>query len=138
MRVRLHILKYEDARDYSEGRHLRFAVVDLDRSKEYPANFLCLLPTRLSFSEKKPNAFEKTFGSQSFDVAKKLLTDALKKEDDEDTRVEIERRVKLLNPESARDKTCPSCGKTFRPNPKKKTKQRYCEDCLKRKYGSRD
>ena len=138
MRVQLYILKYDKATDYSGGKHLRFTVVNLDRAKDYPLNFVCTLPIRLSRNEKKLTTFEEIFGKSSLEVAKKLLTDALKSEGDAESRGEIERRLKLLEPESTREKKCTSCGKTFRTDPKKKFSQRFCEDCVRKKFGSRE
>ena len=126
MRYRLLVLKHENAADYSRGKNLRFTVVDLDRAKDDPANFVCLLPTRLSSNGIKSNRFEGIFGNRSFEVAKKMLTEALESESDNNVRNEIERRLKLLDPESSREKTCVSCGKAFQTDPKKRLKQSFC------------
>jgi len=47
MRAGLLLCKYNDAEDYSVGRRFRFAVVDLDKGKNYPLNFVCMLPMRM-------------------------------------------------------------------------------------------
>ena len=99
MRPQLLILRNNDARDYSAAEHLRFVVVDLDRAKEYPANFVCMLPIRLSFNDNKSTIFERTFGKNSLSLAKKLLADSLKSEADVDFKTEIERRLKLFDPQ---------------------------------------
>jgi hypothetical protein len=57
-----------------------------------------LLPTRISTNAKKVGAFSGIFGDKSLEVAKKLLTEALKSENDNNVRAEIERRLKLLQP----------------------------------------
>jgi hypothetical protein len=137
LRFRLYILKDNYAMDYSEKRRLRIAVVSLDKAKTYPLNFVCTLPLRLSSNEAKLTTFERRFGDKSGEVAKKLLTDALKTEEDEDVRDEIERRLSLLQPESTIAKTCASCGKTFQVNKKKRFRQRFCEECLRKKFGAR-
>lgn len=98
MKARLLVYKYDNAKDYSKGKHLRFAVVDLDKAKSYPSNFVCLLPTRISTKAEKAGSFSGIFGDKSCEVAKKLLIDALKSENDNNVRVEIERRLKLLQP----------------------------------------
>ncbi len=118
-------------------RHLGFTVINLDRAKDYPLNFVCILPLKLGSHENKTTIFGRLFGDKSLESAKALLTDALRSEGDEDVRSEIERRLKLLDPESAREKTCASCGKMFHANPNKKFKQRFCEDCIRKKFGSR-
>lgn len=81
--------------DYSASQHLRFVIIDLDKTKNYPMNFVCLLPKWLGHNH--ATIFEKIFGDQSFKVAKKLLTDALKSEDDIEIRKEIEKRLTFLD-----------------------------------------
>jgi hypothetical protein len=132
----LYILN-NDATDYSGRKKLGFTVVNLDKARGYPLNFVCVLPLRITSSDTKLTTFERRFGDKSLEVAKELLTSALKTEGNEYVRSEIERRLKLLNPDSTREKTCSSCGKTFQTNPKKKINQRYCEGCLRKKFGSR-
>ena len=136
LKARLLVLKQDDFRDYSGAKHLRFAVVDLDRAKDYPLNFVCTLPLRLSSNGKRLTTFEGIFADRSLDVAKKLLNDSLIVERDEEIRAEIQRRLKLLEPEPAREKKCASCGKAFQIDPKKKFGQRFCESCVKKKFGS--
>jgi hypothetical protein len=119
LKARLAVLKQEDFRDYSGAKHLRFAVVDLDRAKEYPLNFVCTLPLRISPNGKRLTAFEKFFEDKSFDMAKKLLTDALRGEEDEEIRAEIQRRLKLLEPEPAGKKKYTPFRRAFRTDPRK-------------------
>jgi hypothetical protein len=138
LRFKLCISRREDVADSSGGKRFRFAVVDLDRAKDYPLNFVCMLPLRVSFDERKACIFSGVFGDRSLEMAKKLLVDALKVEADSDVKAEIERRLKLLEPESLIKKICVSCGKTFQADPKKRSNQRFCEDCIKRKFGSRE
>ncbi len=83
------------------------------------------------------SSFEQRFGDESLKIAKKLLTDALRSEADEDVRDEIGRRLKLLDPESTREKRCASCGKTFLVDSRKKWRKNFCEDCAKKKFGYR-
>ncbi len=120
--------------DYSERRNLRFVIVDLDKAKTYPMNFVCLLPKRLSFNDKKRTAFEKIFENHSLTVAKKMLIDALKSEDEPEVVDEIEKRLSLLDSNFTYEKICFSCGIRFQTNSRKKFKQKYCEDCT-RKFG---
>ncbi len=44
MKLSLHMTKNYNVRDYLKPAHIRIAVIDLDISKEYPANFVCVLP----------------------------------------------------------------------------------------------
>lgn len=137
MRFRLHVSRHDDAGDYSGGKRFRFAVVDLDRAKDYPLNFVCMLPLRISSYGKEPNTFMRFFGNKSLEVAKKLLVDALEEEDDSDVKGEIERRLKLLEPKPVCEKVCVSCRKLFRAEPRKGFKQKFCPECLKKKFAGR-
>jgi hypothetical protein len=127
---------HDDLRDYSDGKRFRFAVVDLDKARKYPLNFVCLLPTRLDPGQAKGSKFSEVFGDQSADVAKKLLAEALKREDDVDVKSEIERRLRIFEPDRFMEKKCVSCGRVFQADSKKRFKQKLCEDCIKRKIGS--
>lgn len=137
MKVRLHISRRDDSEDYSGEKRFRFAVVDLDRAKDYPLNFVCMLPLRLGSSESKASIFGRVFGDKSLELAKKLLVDALEAEDNSDVKAEIERRLKLLEPKPDVEKRCLACGKIFQAHPRKGLKQKYCTECLKKKFGSR-
>jgi hypothetical protein len=53
------------------------------------------------------------------EMAKKLLVDALKAEDDFEVKGEIERRLKLLEPKPFCEKACVPCGKLFQAEPRK-------------------
>jgi hypothetical protein len=138
LRAKLHVAINDGALDYSVGRRFRLAVVDFDMAKEYPVNFVCLLPTRLGSVESKASKFSEVLGDESLDVAKKLLTEALKKEDDVAIISEIERRLRLLDPERFKEKKCVSCGRMFQVDAKKRFKQKFCEDCIKKKFGGRE
>ncbi len=70
------------------------------------------------------------------DVAKQLLTDASQFSNEEDVKGEIERRLKMLDPKPLRLRICASCRKTFQAGPKKLFRQKFCEDCVKKKLGS--
>ena len=98
MRVGLLLCRHDDAEDYSVGRRFRFAVVDLDKGKEYPLNFVCMLPSQLGPKGTGLSVFVKVFGDKSIEVAQKLLLDALEHERDAEVKGEIERRLKLLEP----------------------------------------
>ncbi|MGD0070789.1 MAG: hypothetical protein ABSB71_04430 [Candidatus Bathyarchaeia archaeon] len=124
--------------DYTDlGRRFRFAVLDLDRNRDYPANFVCILPTMVSNEGKVNNVFLKTFGDKSLEQAKLLLTEALKNEDEPEVKVEIERRLTLLEPKQASQIKCSGCGKLFQPRRIRRFKQNFCEECFKRKYRAR-
>jgi hypothetical protein len=82
LKVRLLVLKHEDSDDCPGGKYLRFTVVGLDKDENYPLNFVCLLPIRVN-SMDRSSTFVGIFGEKSVEVAKELLTNALKSEDDD-------------------------------------------------------
>jgi hypothetical protein len=69
-------------------------VVDLDKSRNYPLNFVCILTT----TGKQSNIFSKIFGPSSLDVARQLLHRALKREQDTEIKEELAKRLKALKP----------------------------------------
>jgi hypothetical protein len=138
LRFRLYVSRHEDEKDYSSGRRFRFAVVDLDRGNNYPANFVCMLPIRVESKRKANSIFMRVFGDESVEMAKKLLVDALRREDDSAVKGEIERRLKLLEPKPVGEAVCVSCGKRFQRKPGKWFKQRFCQECMKKKFADRE
>ena len=46
-RVGLPLCRCDYAEDYSVARRFRFAAVDLDKGKNYPLNFVFMLPMRI-------------------------------------------------------------------------------------------
>ncbi|MBN2236646.1 MAG: hypothetical protein JW729_03750 [Bacteroidales bacterium] len=82
--------------NYSGKNHIRFAVVDLDRSKEYPVNFVCILPKQIKENSGKHTQFERKFGDDSLDLAEKLLNHSLKAENDWEVKEEIRQRLEVL------------------------------------------
>jgi hypothetical protein len=136
LKLKLKVVQVDTA-DYSVlGKRFRFAVLDLDKARDYPANFVCALPTMVRNDGKVDNVFFKIFGNKSLEQAKLLLTEALKNEDDPEVKVEIERRLTLLEPEAIQIK-CSGCGNLFQPRRIRRFKQNLCEECLKRRYGAR-
>ena len=95
-----------------------------------------MLPSQ--FGKGKTNsAFVKLFGDKSLDQAKALLKAAFEREDDSEVKAEIERRLKLLEPERANHIKCSSCGKLFQPRRVRKFKNNFCEECMKKRFGNR-
>jgi hypothetical protein len=138
LRLRLRISQFGNAADYLGCKRFRFAVIDLDKSENYPVNFVCLLPLRIKPEGKDSSIFSRVFGEESLQVAKRLLAEALELEDDADVRGEIERRLRLLEPKPAFEKACISCGKLFMPESRKWFKQKFCQSCLNEKFGDRN
>ena len=129
------------AQDYVDGdsfkTHYRLAVVDLNKAKTYPSNFVCLLPMQINGDRKTNNVFFRVFGDKSLEQAKALLTEALKGEDEPEIKAEIKRRLKLLEPKVANQACCSNCGKIFESKRARRFKRNYCPDCMNKKYGNR-
>ena len=126
-------------RDPQEGKlngTVCFAVVDLNKSKSYPSNFVCMLPLKMQ-KGKIANVFGELFGDKSLDVAMGLLKDALKRENDFEVKAELERRLKLIDPKQVNLVKCSVCGKQFQLYRVKKFKQNFCPDCLNKRYRPR-
>jgi hypothetical protein len=97
--LKLRLLsKRNELNDYSRKGYIRFVVVDLDKSKKYPVNFICLLPKNIKVSGKRNSKFERNFGDNSLELAKKLLKRALRAESDRKIKAEIRKRLDLLQP----------------------------------------
>jgi len=78
---------------------IQLVVVDLDQSKHYPLNFVCVLPRYFRILEKRSSKFAKLFGPQSHDMAKKLLIDASHREDDPEIKNLIIKRLRAIEAE---------------------------------------
>jgi len=123
-------------RDYTNTlygwNHLRFAVVDLNKSKSYPENFVSVLPMRIDSDGKLPSTFTKFFGNKSLETAQRLLIKALKTEADSAIKAEIARRLNLLEPNPVIKIKCRVCKKLFQTRKKRVFKLKICPECLKR------
>jgi hypothetical protein len=80
------------------------------------------LPMRIDSKGKTPNAFTKLFGNKSLKIARRLLTESLKKEQGSEIKAEIERRMNLLEPNPVTHIKCRVCKKIL-SNSKRKGKQ---------------
>ena len=133
MDVRLQVFEYHTDDNYGTRKNFRFAVVDLNRSKSYPQNFVCLLPLQFGYG-KSDSAFNRVFKDKSVDQAKALLKAAWAQEDDSEVKAEIKRRLKLLEPKGVNQIKCSSCGKLFQPRRVRRFKNNFCQECLKKKF----
>jgi hypothetical protein len=129
---KLKIFKREYTNDNLAWTHLRFAVVDLKKSEDYPSNFVSMLPMRIDSAGKIPSTFTKFFGNKSLETAIRLLTEALKKEDDSEIKAEIERRLNLLEPNPTIQIKCRVCKKFFQTQKDCASKQKICPKCIQR------
>jgi hypothetical protein len=135
--IRLQVFEYYGNNDNNYWRKsFRLAVVDISKSKSYPSNFVCMLPVNLGAAKSK-SVFLQVFGDKSLEQAKALLKAALEREDDSEIKAEIERRLLLLEPKGVNQIKCSGCGRPFQPKRIRKFKNNYCEECMKKKFGSR-
>jgi hypothetical protein len=128
MKLELSISKQAKNKPSGLTEELVFTILDLDKAKDYPANFVCLLPKNLQ-RECKPNnsQFSVIFGDNSNKIATKLLTDALRSENDIIVRDEIERRLKAIEPKPTAK--CHVCGCAFEPRMFGRFLQTVCRKC---------
>lgn len=130
MDCRLQVFKY-DAREGNSRWTYRFAVVDNNKSKNYPANFVCMLPIKLYQGKANyGSVFGTLFGDKSLDFAIGLLSDALKTEDDAEIKAEIEKRLKLIIPKQVNSVKCSQCKTSFQLRKIRRYKQYLCDKCL--------
>ncbi len=88
MNLKLRANKYV----YKKQKHVGFAVVDTEKGGRYPENFVCRLPeAKAKRNHRSP--FFHLFGDKSSQVARALLTDALKEAKDPEIKADIERRL---------------------------------------------
>jgi hypothetical protein len=128
----LRVFKGDYGRGHYTQNHLRFAVVDLNRSKSYPENFVSMLPMRIDSDGNIPSAFTKFFGNKSFETARGLLTESLKKEHGSEIKAEIERRLNLLEPNPVIHIKCRVCRRFFKTKKERAGNQKICPECMKR------
>lgn len=76
---------------------IQLVVVDLDKGKQYPVNFVCILPRYFRVLEKRSSKFAKLFGEESLCLAKKLLLDARQNEADPEIKTVIDKRIKDID-----------------------------------------
>jgi hypothetical protein len=75
---------------------VQLVVIDLDKGKRYPLNFVCVLPRYLRLLEKRSSNFAKIFGERSRFTAKTLLVEAKHREEDPEIQKIILKRIKEI------------------------------------------
>ena len=138
MKLKLYTTKNYNLKDYLKPAHIRVAVIDTDISKVYPANFVCMLPRTFNPNAKTLNKFQEKYGSQSQEIIKKLLDQALKTEDDQDIKQELLKRLKILNPKPKNIVKCSVCGKDFKARKYRYGRQKTCYECSPKRYTDKD
>lgn len=96
MRPSLYLFKRDIGKKIENPKTIvHFVVVDSDAPKDYPLNFVCLLPN-VHGLVKGHSIFSKIFGEESVALAKRLLVKAMKKEDDVEIQSEVGQRLKMI------------------------------------------
>ena len=117
------------------GKAFVLLLLILVKSKSYPENFVCLTHKLRRRQNQIVPSF--IFEDKSLEQAKSLLKAAWEKEDDSEIKAEIERRLLLLEPKEINQIKCIGCGKLFQSKRKRKFKNNFCVDCMKKRFGSR-
>ena len=115
----------------TKTKHI-FAVVDLDKSKKYPQNFVSLLPKNIKAAAKPANVFEKLFGNESLKIAKHLLEKALRKRPNPKTVQAIRERLKLLDSNLNNKTKCQNCGARIHQSKNRFRPYKLCYNCYKK------
>ena len=129
MKLGLSVSKKSMSRATGVTEELVFAVVDLDKAAKYPLNFVCLLPKKLAKEGKPSSKFLEIYGKESSQIAIKLLTNLLRKENDDAAKKEIEKRLAALQPKPSIKAKCARCGCVFEPKKFGRFLQRVCQTC---------
>ena len=80
---------------------VHFVIVDAEKYKDYPLNFVCILPQVQGLVNTR-SAFKKIFGEESIPLARRLLSNALRKESDSEIKSEIRKRLKMIHENNIR------------------------------------
>lgn len=136
MKLKLRITETE-TKNYTKPK-LRFVVIDQDKSKQYPANFVCILPKTIKNQTIPANNFERIFGDKSKELAVQLLKKALRSRPSVYVRTEIRKRVDILNPKPKNLARCNVCGEEFKARRFGYRLQKTCYGCLNKIHSSKN
>jgi hypothetical protein len=129
MKPSLYLVKRELGRTFENPKtEVHFIIVDSDISKDYPLNFICVLPQGQSLVSGH-SAFRRIFGEDSVPLAKRLLSKSLFKERDLEINTEVGKRLKMLAPKNVVNAKCRVCGNLFVPKRFAGHYQKNCQDC---------
>jgi len=95
MNLKLYAVKNTSAKQPNE--RIQLVVVDLDKSKHYPLNFVCVLPRYFRILERRSSKFAKLFGPKTLPTARTLLEEAVRIEEDPEIREHIKKRIKDID-----------------------------------------
>jgi hypothetical protein len=77
------------------------AVIDANKSSDYPANFVCILPRKIYDTDKPFSLFAKKFGDNSVNYVVELLKEAIKQEKDRQSKLNYNRNSSILSIDGA-------------------------------------
>jgi|GEM_PF-3460048 hypothetical protein len=96
MKPSLFLLKKEVGRTIENPKTVvHFVIVDSQTPKDYPLNFVCVLPNVQGLVNGH-TTFSRLFGKESVPLAKRLLAKALKKESDLEIKSQVGQRLKMI------------------------------------------
>ena len=127
MKLKLRITEKE-TKNYTNTQHY-FAVIDTDISKQYPQNFVSVLPKNIKTLAKPSSVFEGLFGDKSLKMAKQLLEKALKSRPNSETKKAIKERLKLLDLKPVNKTQCQNCGKPINQTKNRYRSYKFCYEC---------
>ena len=134
LNLSLHITKNYNIKDYIKPAYIRIAVIDKNISKEYPANFVCILPKTINLKAKTPNKFQEKYKDKSQEIIKNLINQELKTTDDQDIKRELLARLKLIDPKPKNMVKCNICGKEYKTRKCRYGTQKTCYECKAKRY----
>ena len=135
MNLKLFITKKEITHHntHIKTKHL-FTVIDTDKSKQYPQNFVSVLPRNIRALVKPANIFEGLFGNESLEMANQLLQKALRTRPDSETTKAIRERLKVLDPQLHNKANCQNCGTHIRQYKNRVSQYKFCYECHREGY----
>jgi len=97
MRPSLYLFKRDIGRTIENPKTIvHFVVVDKETPKDYPLNFVCVLPNVQGLANGH-TIYSRIFGEESLPLAKRLLDKAMKKESDLEIKSEVGQRLKMIS-----------------------------------------
>jgi hypothetical protein len=101
----------------------------LDESKQYPQNFVSMLPLHIRAIVKPSNVFEGLFGNKSLEIANRLLHKALESRPDSETARAIRERIELLATQENNKAQCQNCGNTIKQSKRSVKPYKFGYEC---------
>jgi len=97
MKPNLFLFKRDIGRTIENPKTIvHFVIVDSETRKNYPLNFVCVLPN-VQGLVKGQTMFSRIFGEESVPLAKRLLAKALRRESDLEIKSQVGHRLKMID-----------------------------------------